>query len=87
MLLTFLFTSFSRLNDATVDQSQWKAEIVPEAEEAAIDQMSVSITSCFEDIEKQVKMRHILVKDLEILLHSVMHLENHPMTREGTKAF
>ncbi|KFK35430.1 hypothetical protein AALP_AA5G283500 [Arabis alpina] len=73
------------LNDACVDQSQWTAEIVPE-EEVSIDQMGKRISSSFKDFEKQLLMRRILAKDLEILLHSVMHLENHPIDQEGTKA-
>ncbi|CAH2063068.1 unnamed protein product [Thlaspi arvense] len=71
-----------KLNDATVDHSQWMAEIVPEAEEACRDQMGTRISSCIEDLEKQLMMRRILVKDYEVLLHSVMHLENQPMARE-----
>ncbi|ANM64930.1 sucrose-phosphatase-like protein [Arabidopsis thaliana] len=69
------------LNDATVDNSQWTAEIVLEAEEASKNQMGMRITSCLEDLDKQLLMQRILGKDLEVLLHSVMHLENHPMAR------
>ncbi|XP_056867238.1 uncharacterized protein LOC108859363 isoform X3 [Raphanus sativus] len=72
-----------KLNKATVDHSQWTAEIVPEAEEASIDQMGVKIGSSFEDMKNQLIMRQILVKDLETLVHTVVHLENHPMDREG----
>ncbi|KAL0715033.1 hypothetical protein Bca4012_022012 [Brassica carinata] len=75
-----------KLNKSTVDNSQWTAEIVPEAEEASSDQMGMRITSSFEDMKKQLMMRQILVKDLEMLVHSVVHLENHPMDREVTKA-
>lgn len=75
------FYLFSRLKDATVDNSQWTAEIVPEAEEGSKNQMGMRITSCYEDLDKQLVMQRILGKDLEVLLHSVMHLENHPMAR------
>ncbi|KAG7566718.1 hypothetical protein ISN44_As10g032440 [Arabidopsis suecica] len=69
------------LKDATVDNSQWTVEIVPEAEEGLKNQMGMRITSCYEDLDKQLVMQRILGKDLEVLLHSVMHLENHPMAR------
>ncbi|VVB06640.1 unnamed protein product [Arabis nemorensis] len=72
-----------KLNEATVDHSQWTAEIVPEA---SIGEMGMTISSCFQDFEKQLMMLRIIGKDLEILLHSVKHLENHPMAREWTKA-
>ncbi|CAA7030514.1 unnamed protein product [Microthlaspi erraticum] len=72
------------LNDATVDQSQWRAEIAPEDEEASRDEMGLRVSSCFEDLEKQMTMQRILSKDLEVLLHLVTHLENHPMSRQGT---
>jgi len=80
LLVNSLFF-LSRLNDATVDNSQWTAEIVLEAEEASKNQMGMRITSCLEDLDKQLLMQRILGKDLEVLLHSVMHLENHPMAR------
>ncbi|CAN8280304.1 unnamed protein product [Cochlearia groenlandica] len=72
------------LNDTTVDHSKWTAKIVQE--EAYRDQMGLRINSCFEDLEKQMTMRRILAKDLEVLLHSIMHLENHPnpMAHDGT---
>ncbi|KAF8074453.1 hypothetical protein N665_1101s0015 [Sinapis alba] len=68
-----------KLNEATVDHSQWRAEIVPEAEEASRDQMGMRISGSFEDMKKQLMMRQILVKDLEILVNSLVHLENHPI--------
>ncbi|KAH0927232.1 LOW QUALITY PROTEIN: hypothetical protein HID58_019488 [Brassica napus] len=74
------------LNEATVDHSQWMAEVVPEADEASKEQMGRRISSSFEDMKTQLMMRHILVRDLEMLVHSVVHLENHPMDHEGTKA-
>ncbi|CAH8359994.1 unnamed protein product [Eruca vesicaria subsp. sativa] len=72
-----------KLNKATVDHSQWTAEIVPESEESSKDQIGMSISSSFEDVKKQLIMRQILVKDLEVLMHSIVHLENHPMARVG----
>ncbi|XP_010512655.1 PREDICTED: uncharacterized protein LOC104788589 isoform X5 [Camelina sativa] len=70
------------LIDTTVDNSQWTAEIVSEAEEASKDEMGQRITSCCKKLEKHLLMQRILGKDLEVLLHSVMHLENHPMARD-----
>uniref|UniRef100_A0A1J3FYE9 RRM domain-containing protein n=1 Tax=Noccaea caerulescens TaxID=107243 RepID=A0A1J3FYE9_NOCCA len=70
------------LNEATVDHSQWRAEIVPEAGEASRDEMGMRVSSCFEDLEKQMTMQRILSKDLEVLLHLVTHLESHPMSRD-----
>ncbi|XP_010413264.1 PREDICTED: uncharacterized protein LOC104699624 isoform X2 [Camelina sativa] len=70
------------LKDSTVDNSQWTAEIVPEAEEASKDEMGLRITSCCKKLDKHLLMQRILGKDLEVLLHSVMHLENHPMARD-----
>lgn len=81
-----MLTSLCRLNEATVDHSQWMAEVVPEADEASKEQMGRRISSSFEDMKTQLMMRHILVRDLEMLVHSVVHLENHPMDHEGTKA-
>ncbi|WZZ82537.1 hypothetical protein YC2023_103109 [Brassica napus] len=72
-----------KLNEATVDHSQWTAEIVPEADEASKEQMGRRISSSFEDMKTQLMMRQILVRDLEMLVHSVVHLENHPMDQEG----
>ncbi|XP_009116924.2 uncharacterized protein LOC103842068 isoform X2 [Brassica rapa] len=75
-----------KLNKATVDHTKWTAEIVPEAKEASKEQMGMRISSSFEDMKTQLMMRQILVRDLEMLVHSVVHLENHPMDQEGTKA-
>lgn len=72
-----------KLNEATVDHSQWTAEVVPEANEASKEQMGRRISSSFEDMKTQLMMRQILVRDLEMLVHSVVHLENHPMDQEG----
>ncbi|XP_010468938.1 PREDICTED: uncharacterized protein LOC104749062 isoform X2 [Camelina sativa] len=70
------------LKDTTVDNSQWTAEILPEAEEASKDEMGLRITRCCKKLDKHLLMQRILGKDLEVLLHSVMHLENHPMARD-----
>ncbi|EOA24145.1 hypothetical protein CARUB_v10017378mg [Capsella rubella] len=70
------------LKDTAVDNSQWTAKIVPpEAEETSKGEMGLRITNCYKELDKQLLMQHILGKDLQILLHSVMHLENHPMAR------
>ncbi|KAL1216195.1 hypothetical protein V5N11_018648 [Cardamine amara subsp. amara] len=70
------------LKDTTLNCSQWTAEIVPEAEEASKDQVGLKISSCYDYLDKQLNIRRVLGRDLETLLHSIMHLENHPMARE-----
>lgn len=46
--------------------------------------MGARISSCFEDLEKQMTMQRILSNDLEVLLHLVTHLDSHPVSRQGT---
>ncbi|XP_010544981.1 PREDICTED: uncharacterized protein LOC104817467 [Tarenaya hassleriana] len=77
-----------KLNETRIDDLQWSAELQQCANptitdvDSSQDQMGLRISSCVENMRRQMWMNTILVEDLGMLLHSLLHLENHPLSRK-----
>ncbi|KAE8697943.1 MYB-like DNA-binding domain protein [Hibiscus syriacus] len=86
-------TILKKLNSIVMDESKWSARLqdgespsmaMTENGNAEDDDLAFKIGGHFTYWEREIRMKKICVNDLQLLHHSLLHLEDHPLKADAS---